>query len=847
MQPTWNNLRQSLPRWIHWIGWVGFALFVALVLSISKGLVLPSFERIEDADVRQNTKRGLELLGQRQDMLARTVVTFAFWDDTYSYAQNLNPKYIESNFTASILQTLALNFVVYLDPKGKERYSLEFDPTQKATKTLELKLKEHLNPKGLLRLEKTGVDGLLKLNNRIYLVSSRPILNSHAEGPPRGVLVMGRLLDKALLDELSQSLNLPLELKESSSGEDFQEKHLSFERVEGSATLKDIYGQSIGHLSLIQPRTITRQGRHTIGYMAASFVLLGFLSVVGLQVLLGRFLQSQRQRLHLEQRYRAVVEQASEGMVLVSPNTLEILEGNASMRRILGSESLPKKLSDVLLLDTDELTLHIQQTLKQGQMHWGEQKARDGKGTVLDVEVSASQINHSSEAFILVVLRDIRSRKSHQAQIEQMAYHDALTGLANRRQLQERTAQTLAIAERESWPLALLYLDLDRFKHVNDTLGHDAGDELLVMVAERLKTCIRQGDTLARLGGDEFAILLYQGSSNEAQSVAERVVELLRSPVILRGQRVRLGVSVGIACYPEHGGNLVELLKAADIAMYQAKHTGGGWAFFDLQRNPYNAERMGLENALYQAIHGRELQLHYQPIYNLKTRQIEGCEGLARWYMNDVWIPPWSFIQVAEDSNLIFDLDMLVVETGLEQLKAWKSELSKIRISLNLSSLSLDHAELPRRIAKALERLGLPPHCLTLEITETAAIDNPQATYKVLSDLKALGVRIALDDFGNGYASLAYLRYLPIDQLKIDRSLIQHVGSGSQDEKLVLAAIMMGKSLGLEVVAEGVESQQQMDWLMAQGCDYAQGYWIGKPMEIAKLSDLLGKATTSSF
>ncbi len=835
------RIGQSFPRIALWVIWVGFVLFVATVWAISNFVVMPSFERIQDQITEQNVYRAQQLLNKRLETLSHATTDYASWDDSYAYIQKPGQEYERSNFTFSVFANLELSFLAYVDLSGKVIYSASLDYDQQRLVPLRISLTEFLNPRGLLRQGKGGVSGIFKTQGQLYLVSSQPILTSGGLGPARGNIIMGRLINQALTQEISAFLKLPTKIQTNpSQTSDYQEVHLDSKTAIGSVLLRDLNDRPVAALEVSQPRDTSSQGQKTMNYVVAFFVLLGLITVLLARMLLGWFFQSQKQRLNLEQRYRAVVEQASEGMMLVDPNTLEILESNASLRRILAyDKTLPQKLGDLVALENSELSAWVAQTLERGQVQWGEQKACDSEGGLLDVEISSSQIRHAEGAFILVVLKDIRGRKLQQAQITQMAYHDSLTGLANRRQLHERTEQTLAIAEREGWPLALLYLDLDRFKNVNDSMGHDAGDELLVMVADFLRTCVRQGDTLARLGGDEFAILLYQATPKEAQNVAERVVELLASPMQLRGHRVQLGVSVGIACYPEHGGNLLELLKAADIAMYQAKHGGGGWAFFDLQRNPYNAERMGLENALHQAIHSREIQLHYQPVLNLKTRRIEGCEGLARWYKNEIWIPPWSFIQVAEDSNLIFDLDMLVLETGLEQLKALRARNSKAHISLNLSTLSLGHKELAVQVAGLLKLWQIPASSLTLEITETAAMENPQATFKILNELKELGVRIALDDFGSGYASLAYLRYLPIDQLKIDRSLVQHVGSGGLDEKLVLAAIMMGKSLGLEVVAEGVESQLQLDWLTAQGCDYAQGFVIGHPVEFDQIMDQL--------
>jgi diguanylate cyclase (GGDEF)-like protein/PAS domain S-box-containing protein len=438
----------------------------------------------------------------------------------------------------------------------------------------------------------------------------------------------------------------------------------------------------------------------------------------------------------------------------------------------------------------------------------------------------------------VIAIREIDEQIKYQAQIEHMAYHDALTGLPNRRMLQEEGERYLAMAERKGRPLAVLLLDLDRFKRINDTLGHDVGDMLLAQAAERLTKCLRAGDILARLGGDEFAFILSDTTPGQAAVTAERILSAIGEPMTLLEHELRVQGSIGIACYPQHGNTLRDLLKSADIAMYQGKKAGGGLAFYDPIKSPYKQGWLGLEAQLQQAIEREELTLFFQPLLNLKTGLLEACEGLIRWPKPEGGlVAAGDFVPVAEESGLIVQLDQLSFKLGFAQLEAWAQSPQAYRLSLNLSAHSLQRGETYRYISQLLRSSGIAPGQLVIEITETATIHNPTATREALLGLKSLGVKLAVDDFGNGYASLGYLRQLPVDYLKIDRSLVGQIGQIEQDQKLVQSIIALGHALGLEVVAEGVETHEQLDWLQRQGCDFAQGYLIGKPMPAEKLPD----------
>lgn len=438
---------------------------------------------------------------------------------------------------------------------------------------------------------------------------------------------------------------------------------------------------------------------------------------------------------------------------------------------------------------------------------------------------------------IVVGMRDISERKQQQAYVEYMAYHDELTKLPNRRALRRTAEELLTRAAQQDVPLSLLYLDLDNFKTVNDSLGHDVGDELLVEVSQVLSKQLRSDDVLARLGGDEFACILFNTDAEQAQQVAFRMSKAIRSTLGRGNPSLHLpslGVSVGIASFPKDGRTFVELLKVADIAMYQAKDSGSRVVIYDSSKSPYTDERLQFEGDLRKATLEQQLQLLYQPIWHLKKRSIEGAEALLCWPYQGKVLSASEFVPLAEEVHLVEQMDLLALRKGLWQLKQWHQLKLPYRLSLNISTQSLVQPEVVRELLQQLTDAQVDPQWLTLEITESVLLRDPEQARRVLSVFKALGVRVAIDDFGSGYASLGYLRQLPLDRLKIDRSFISYLGSSVRDEKLVRAAIDLAHSLEADVVAEGVETSQQLEWLRDNDCDLVQGYLVGHPAPIAQ-------------
>jgi diguanylate cyclase (GGDEF)-like protein len=430
----------------------------------------------------------------------------------------------------------------------------------------------------------------------------------------------------------------------------------------------------------------------------------------------------------------------------------------------------------------------------------------------------------------------------HQAEVnEHQALHDSLTDLPNRTLFHDRVRQALASARRDHVPTAVMIMDLDRFKEVNDTLGHASGDELLKQVGVRLSESLRESDTVARLGGDEFGVLVPKVVDAEAAvAVARKLRTTLEEPFTIHGLALQMEASIGIALYPDHGGDVQSLLQRADVAMYVAKEHPAGCEVYTRERDDYSPDRLTLLTGLRRAIDRGELLLHYQPKADLRTGEILGVEALVRWrHPERGVIPPDEFIPAAQKTGVIGPLTMFVLDEALRQCRTWCLQGIELCVAVNLSTRNLLDLHLPEAVAELLARWEVPACLLELEITESTILADPVRAMQILSRLDEMGVRLSIDDFGTGYSSLAYLKRLPVDELKIDKSFILGMDESENDEVIVRSTIDLGRNLGLRVVAEGVESSQAWSRLAQLGCNVAQGYFLSRPMPAEQLTQWL--------
>jgi len=582
--------------------------------------------------------------------------------------------------------------------------------------------------------------------------------------------------------------------------------------------------------------------------------LLALVSVVAAQ--LGSVIQRKRTEEALrasEEKFRAVAETASDAIV-VADSRGDVTYFNTGAERTFdlpAGQAVGHPLTALLPERFHEAyQSEVRRLLSAGTPTAGrtiEVAAKRSDGSEFPVELSLANWVARGQTFVTAIIRDITDRRQAEEQIRHLAFHDALTGLPNRLLFGDRLQMAVNHARRYRQRVAVLFVDIDRFKVINDSLGHTRGDRLLQDVAERLRDCLREDDTIARFGGDEFTLLLSSVARVEdALSVAGKILKALEAPFPQAGRELFVTPSIGIALYPDDGQDLETLVKNADAAMYQAKEQGGNR--YQLYTPALNAMALGLltmENELHQALAREEMVVHYQPLLELRSGRIHGVEALVRWrHPQKGLLLPQEFISLAEVTGLIAPLGLFVLRTACAQVKAWQQEgHPELTMSVNLSARQLQDPDLPQQVLGVLEETGLEPRFLDLEITENNAMQSAASTIAVLSRLKAEGVRVSIDDFGIGYSSLSYLRQLPIDTLKIDQSFVRNIGTVRGDSAIVTAVIVMAHALKLEVVAEGVETGTQLAFLSARRCDRIQGFFFSHPVRPEELKPLLATGT----
>lgn len=492
-------------------------------------------------------------------------------------------------------------------------------------------------------------------------------------------------------------------------------------------------------------------------------------------------------------------------------------------------------------VDDLQVLPHLAQESPGEATEWNLTRA-DGTVIVAELLVNVLTDEAGNRTGYLAMAHDVTQRRMAEDQLQHVAMHDALTALPNRNMLQEQLKSSLQQAERDGFNLAMMFLDLDRFKKINDTLGHHIGDSVLIEVARRLRSAMRTSDIVARLGGDEFVILLPRiAEEADGQRVAHKVLDLFAEPLRVGPHEMRVTPSIGLALYPQHGTDAITLMRHADLAMYQAKSSGRNRieVYTDQMESP-TPESLVLENDLYKALERDELRLHYQPQFECATGAIIGVEALLRWEHDGKLVPPSDFIPLAEETGLIVSMGEWVLRQACLMAQRWRERTGwPLRMGVNLSAVQLDQAGIVDVVASALRDTGLPPEALELEITESVVVRESLRAADVLNQLRSLGVSIAIDDFGVGYSSFAYLRELPVDRFKLDRSFLTAIPQSEADSRLASALIAMAHRLEVGIVAEGVETAEQAAFLNDHGCDECQGFYLGRPMPDERFETLL--------
>ncbi len=570
-----------------------------------------------------------------------------------------------------------------------------------------------------------------------------------------------------------------------------------------------------------------------------------------------------RQQVEALARFEAMYHGAPIGIAMLSSDG-HVVESNAALLEILGyygrgarrapvlrptptpttSARTPRVFREVMAGERDGYRIEKRYVRKDSAIVWA------------NVSVSLVRDLAGKPSFAVGMVENVTERKlaeealKRQAELNRhQALHDSLTGLPNRVLFRERIEQALKRAEREGEQIAVVLMDLDRFKEVNDALGHHAGDALLTEVGRRLPAVLRASDTVARLGGDEFGMLLLEpGGAEGVVPLIERIHRALEEPVVVSDLPLEIEASVGVAMYPADGLDSETLLRRADVAMYSAKESNLPYTFFDEASHHQDPTRLTLVAELRRALEERELVLHYQPKAILEGSTITSVEALVRWeHPERGLLAPDEFIGLAERTGLIRPLTLYVIDQALRQCRIWQAEGLELSVAVNLSARNLLDFEFPARVEELLGRWQVERGRLELEITESTMLADPVRTKLILDRLSGMGVRLSIDDFGTGYSSLAYLKRLPVDEIKIDRSFVMNMAHDEDDAVIVRSTIDLGRNLGLEVVAEGVETVEAWERLKALGCTIAQGYYLSPPVAPEQLRDWLRAKTAGSL
>ncbi|WP_173180284.1 EAL domain-containing protein [Pseudomonas tohonis] len=844
-RPSPNRSSVALTRasLLKFFGLLTSAFLLAAYLLIYLGHDLDKTEEIESAFYTEKAIHSLD------KSLRSTLRDYAFWGDAYRHLhQEVDPDwaYVRQNLGPTLFDDFGLQGVFVVDGAGHTRYAVINGQQQPTDASLWLKraLGPLLDQARLGAESETPVTAFVDIDGQPALVAAAAITpgsdpSIRPDTGPFSVLIFVRILDPASLEQLGREYGV--EGLRTATPADLNDKTILALGEHGAAGSLHWDAEKPG-------RRLLALGFPLLGVIALLVCLMAWAllrrTTVGAMALDASYVSLQRSQDALaisEARFRDIVETSSDW----------IWEIDSQGRFTFLSE----RFQAVTGLDRDAwIGQPIDELLSPEGGALSEWLSRTGLpadnsilcrflgcgGQERVTRISARAIDGQGfRGTATDVTGEIEARR----RIEFLSRHDALTGLANRARLREFLDGKLKARPTREQPLVMLFVGLDRFKSVNDLLGHAAGDQVLNEISDRLADCVRHKDLVARIGGDEFVLLLsHIGSQANVETLCQRVLDSIKRPISINQQPTYVSASIGIAMAPNDAAEASELLRYADIALYEAKAAGRGtWRFYSGEMNARIIERRRLETDLRNAITQGELRLHFQPRYRLADGQMTGAEALVRWQHPELGlVPPSTFIPIAEQTGLIIALSDWVIATACHQAAQWPAHLF---LSLNLSPLEFKGDGLAGRIGKALADSAISPSRLELEITESVMLDDAGGALELMRRLKGLGVRLAMDDFGTGYSSLSYLRSFPFDGLKIDRSFLNRTHVSEEDKAIIRAIVELGHALSLTVTAEGIETAEHLDMLKAMSCEEGQGYFLSRPLDIDGFTALLGKAT----
>lgn len=842
------------------------------------------FETVEFSLARQRAEQLLQGLEADLRQLRINNRDYAHWDEAQQYVTTgFDRQFINTNFQYETLKNLALDTVWIGDTNGNEVYSGLVDRTHHTViepapadltailRRLPLRAGAFLNgepartllsvPQGTMAYSITqiargdnsattdywlvfgrliGADTVQRASDNSHLKIALHPVQTGAPGTPTGALPAGL---RGILDDPTVSSSALV---------------LGERVIQSVAVLRDAEGHPLQYLTSETPRDIASLGRKSTWQLLGIIVTLALLAGIGVLVMFHRLRTSFDRHSAAERRYRRIAAQLREMLLIVDAHTLIVTEMNQAMREALGihaeeishtslNKLMPRlQLSELLENDSSSTTRRLTRETLLCRMD----------GTTLDVEYSLTPVRDGGQQLVCISARDIsekrraeEQRRENQRKLIHIAHHDQLTKLPNRMYLHTKLPQVIRkVALREDCRLGLIYLDVDHFKKINDTYGHGCGDQLLQIVSSRLRACVQPQDVVVRMGGDEFVIIapMIQGRA-QLDELAQRVQIAMQAPMHVEQRDIATSTSMGIAMYPEDGRDMDLLLKHADIALYQAKEAGRRChRFFSLDMNVGVSENLALEQALRHAIGTSQIFVEYQPVVDLATGKLLSLEALARWrHPEQGMVPPGQFIPVAEASGLIVDLGEQVLRLVAGQLRDWLDDgLPICPVAVNVSALQLQRTDFAKLAESVAYARGLEMKWLRFEITESALLKNPEQLIGTLQALRDLGSKVLIDDFGTGYSSLSYLHRLPVDTVKVDRSFVVELTRNAGSSPVIGAVVNMARKLGLNTVAEGIETAEQRSWLIELGCDMGQGYLFSRPVSAKHCANLFSNLGT---
>jgi diguanylate cyclase (GGDEF)-like protein/PAS domain S-box-containing protein len=853
---------------------VVIAIILVVFYGWSQRVWLSNVADIESRDVDMQSQQLERGFATELADLHAAVGDYAISNDTAELARNNRPDYVAQTLNAGALVRLDVDTFLVLDRNLETRASFAIDATVgqeyeiPPDPDLLAAIKQGVTA-GQLNAVTDSVRGIVQRARGPALFAVRPIYDSAGTGQPQGWIAFARAFTPEVVVRMGRfspwpvsgfavanldRSGLPQEVRDWVRHSPLTARLMSRTagrgHVNGYLILRDQVGTPIWLVQLEIPRSAFAQATRTTLYQTILLGLLvgGFTIVAVLLVARSRRLSADR--LALESRYRAIIEQAQDGLLVADARTGEIVDANPAVQQQLGftlDELRGRSVLSVLRGPNDSQDPVIA-TLARIEPSRGielVQWLKDGRQ--MDVEVSCVPIESRDRRLVSYLMRDLSERKKAQTQLianqqrlDKLANHDHLTGMPNRLFLQAHLPEAIARCQESGQMLAVLFLDLDRFKHINDSRGHEVGDKLLQEIAKRVRAAVRPADIVVRMGGDEFVVVLNRVSNpDEVATAATRINEVLSAPVMIDGRALVATVSIGVSMFPRDGATMGELLKHSDTAMYQAKDLGrNNFQVFSPQMDRSLKERVAIESSLRAGLKLQQFDVHYQPIIDIHSRRVAGVEALLRWtHPTQGYVSPERFIEVAEETGLIIPIGQFVLDRVCRDITQWREQGAHlVPVSMNVSAVQLERTRLRELIQQAMLKNRIGSQLIALELTEGSLFETRTGEFRedALASLRDLGVKIAIDDFGTGYSSLSYLKRWRVDSLKIDRSFVRDIATDPSDHAIVSAIVAMARSLNIQVVAEGIETWQQLEILRNMGCSLAQGFLFAKPCAAAE-------------